>query len=226
MMNFVPPAKKCSSRTLSPTPGAALQIGSPQNSTLCYSLCHIAQAKGWRGRGFGVQRASLAKMGQSLPMYSINLPSLCVCLCVFVSLKVRPVSVTLSNLANEKGKGILCITLIVIDHLRYVNKPQVQQFMNSAILSLTYKAAPPRQAMCLRKHVYPCVTSPTIPVRPENMQRLEVMAQITVPRLGVSLVVFTEHCTTGIQSVAFNNPTDALMAYDLYTEIYIESYAH
>lgn len=49
MMNFAPPAKKCSSETLSPTPGALLQIGSPQNSTLYYSFCRIALAKSWRG---------------------------------------------------------------------------------------------------------------------------------------------------------------------------------
>lgn len=95
-----------------------------------------------------------------------------------------------------------------------------------AIFSLTYKPALLRQAawiaVCLCKHVQPCVTSPSIPVRPESMQRLEVMAQITVPWLGVSLVVFTKHCTIGIQSVVFNSPTDALMAYDLYTETYLE----
>ncbi|KAA8586104.1 hypothetical protein FQN60_007673, partial [Etheostoma spectabile] len=51
MMNFVPPAKKCFSGTLSPTPGALLQIGSPQHSTLCYSLCQIVQAKSWGGEG-------------------------------------------------------------------------------------------------------------------------------------------------------------------------------
>lgn len=63
---------------------------------------------------------------------------------------------------------------------------------------------------------------PAIPVRPENTQRLEVMAQIMVPSLGVSLVMFTKHCTIGIQSVVFNSPTDALMAYDLHTETYFK----
>lgn len=67
-----------------------------------------------------------------------------------------------------------------------------------------------------------CYLTPAIPVRPENMQRLEVMAQIMVPWLGVSLVVFTKHYTTGIQSVSFNSPTDAVMAYDLYTETYLK----
>lgn len=67
-----------------------------------------------------------------------------------------------------------------------------------------------------------CYLTPAIPVRPENMQRLEVMAQIMVPWLGVSLVVFTKHYTTGIQSVSFNSPTDPVMAYDLYTETYLK----
>lgn len=69
--------------------------------------------------------------------------------------------------------------------------------------------------MRLCKHVQPCVTSPWIPLRPENMQRLEVMGQITVRWLGVSLVVFTKHSTAGIQSVALNSPTDALNGFEV-----------
>lgn len=60
---------------------------------------------------------------------------------------------------------------------------------------------------------------------PSGTQSLEVMWQITLPWLGVFLVVFTKHCTFGIQYVAFSNHIDALMAYNLYTDAYL-SYTH
>lgn len=138
---------------------------------------------------------------------------------------MRPISVILSQLHHSKyNDPWWCVPLIVTDHLCYETAGAA---IYSAIFSLTHKPAPPRQAACvamwLCKHVAPCVTSAPIPPRPENMQRLEVMGQISVCRLGVSLVVFTKHCTTGIQSVALNNPTDALMAFDLHTETYLKS---
>lgn len=74
MMNLVPAAKKFSSGTLSPAPGAMLQIGSPKHSALCYSLCHIAQAKSWgEERGFSVQGARLTKKwAKACPRILIN----------------------------------------------------------------------------------------------------------------------------------------------------------
>ncbi len=176
-------------------------------------------------RGFVVQRARLAKMGQSLSMYCINLLDLLVC---FFSQGVRPISLILLKLhySNWKWKAFSSSLLHIINcHWSSVlYEKTADAAIYEAVFSLTYKPALLRQAawiaVCLCKHVQPCVISPSIPVRPENTQRLEVMAQIRIPSLGVSLVVFTKHCTIGIQSVAFNNPTDALMAYDLYTETY------
>lgn len=63
VMNFVPLAKKCSSWTLSPTPVALLQIGSPQHSTLCYSLCQIVQAKSWIGEGNKSAQSKVSENG-------------------------------------------------------------------------------------------------------------------------------------------------------------------
>ena len=42
MMNFAPPANECSGGTLSPTPGAVPQIGSPRHSTLLLALSHCS----------------------------------------------------------------------------------------------------------------------------------------------------------------------------------------
>lgn len=134
-MNFAPPAKKCSSRTLSPTPGAVLQIGSPQHSTLCYSLCHIAQAQAKSSGGEGIWSAeSKVSENRTELTWVFNQPSklACVCVRVFFPLKVRVISVILSNLYHSKCTRedilFLIIYLIAVDHLCYAKKQQVQQF--------------------------------------------------------------------------------------------------
>lgn len=128
MMNFAPPAKKCSSGTLSPTPGAVLQIGSPQHFTLCYSLCHIAQTKSWRGDGIWSAESKVSKNG---PKFSINLPGW---LMFFASQGETFFSWIVKLTAQQiKKEGILLlivilVSLIVIDHLCYVKIELLQQF--------------------------------------------------------------------------------------------------
>lgn len=105
MMNFAPPAKKCSSRTLSPTPGAALQIGSPQYSTLCYSLCHIAQAKSSGGEEIWGAASKVSEIRPKLT-WVFNQPSRRVCVCVlFFTQGESYISYTVKMIPWQKHKG-------------------------------------------------------------------------------------------------------------------------